>query len=442
MNLTPDQFARALALIRATDEEERRIHQLGDLITATEIVAAAHREARERLTNFVLDPDRLADACRLATTGDPALRQTVLWRYHALLKEMIAPVSGPPRQIDFHALSPASRPYLLAAYCKLAVGGLYPHLDLIHSQPPHRLVYVTTSGAADANSWRSILPTANAWLGANYQLTAHTSTTVTLTRRPELPEEIPFNPAWLKPGHLLLGIDVDTQQPFHLALDRMSHLLIAGTPGTGKSVFLHAFLKSCLHSIDQFAHIHLACGQGIAFERYRDLHPKVTVANEAEHLHNLAEDLQAIMKERTARLIAEKRDKMGEYILVLIDEWGAFNTPEGSARAAKDAHATFLQNMMHVGKRGRKVGIRLALVVQEPVERDLATGIRSNLQSIVSFRLPIATHGQSLFGEITPPAVPADVRTLPIGRAIFHDGATSMRRLLQVPITPPPGGGR
>jgi len=437
--LTPEQFARALALIKATDDHERTIHRLGDLIAATQIAAEARQRARDEVTNFTLNPDRLADAIPLARRADRDLGQFAANRYHHLLQDLISPaLGGPPRRIDFHALAPAARPYLLAPFLGLVVAGVYPRLCFARSNPPHTLTYVVTSGAADPNLFRQHLGRISGWLGANYQLADHTATTVTLVKRPELPAEITMNDAWLKAGHLFLGLDVATQQPFHLPLAGMTHLLVAGTPGTGKSVFLHAFLKSCLHSIGQFEHIYAVCGQGVAFERYRGLHPKLTVDNEPEHLFALAEKLQTTMKERTARLVAERRDKMAEYILLLVDEWGAFNNPESTGKAAKEAHAAFIQNLMHLAKRGRKVGIRIALVIQEPVDRDISPGIRSALQSVVSFRLPLAVHAQALFGEITPPAVPADPRTLPIGRCIFHDGTRSTRTLLHVPLVAPP----
>lgn len=439
---TPRQFARALALIRATEEHERIIPNLGRLINAAQIAADANYRARDAMTDVARDPNRLADAIPLFRRADADIQNQIRGRYRMLLQDMIRPVlGGPPRTVDFHALIPAARPYLLAPYLSWTVNGTYPQLDFAHSDPARGLLtYVVSSGVADPALLMAHLPALSAWLGANYQVTASTSTTITLTRRPELPREIPFNSAWLKPGQLMLGIDVATQLPFYVPFDAMTHTLIAGTPGMGKSVFIHALMRSILHSIDKFDRIYAICGQGVAFERYRDLHPKLTVNNDPEHLHQLAADLQSIMADRTKRLVAEKRDKMGDYILVLIDEWGAFNSPESSDKKIKEAHAAFMRNMMHLGKRGRKVGIRLILVIQEPVERDLDPGIRSTLASIVAFRLPLAAHGINLFGEITVPSVPADPRTLPIGRCIYHDGARSTRTLIQVPVVAPPGG--
>lgn len=441
---TPDQLRKALALIKATAAHDRRITLLGDLIKAAKAVAAAKTRARAEAVNFYGNPDLLANLMNLAQSPDAQLRQSAQWAYHNLLSDMIKPpMGGPPLRVDFDALAPAARPALLGPFLAFTVGGIYPRLCPKRSSlEAGSLTYVVTSGAANADHLTPHLPAISAWLGGDWHLEATTSTTFTLIRRPALPPNIPLNPAWLKTGHLMLGIDAATHQPFQLPLERMTHMLIAGTPGMGKSVFLHTFLRSCFHSLDRFAHIHLACGQGVAFERYRGCHPKVTVTNEPDDLHNLAADLQTTMKERTARLVAEQRDKMGDYILVLVDEWGAFNQPETTDKAGKEAHARFLQNIMHLGKRGRKVGIRLVLVVQEPVERDLAPGVRAALASVISFRLPLTVHATALFGEITPPAVPADPRTLPIGRAIYHDGQTSTRTLLHIPFTPPPGGRR
>jgi hypothetical protein len=443
-NPTQAQLDRAAWLIKATDAEERAIHNLGHLISAAEIDAQTNAQARADAVNFAMIPNNLATAIPRYRRSDVGTKRQILYAYERLLAEMQESF-GPgtrPRKVDHNALVPEARPYLLGDFVKLDVAGVLPRLCFDRSDlAAGVLTYIVAGGFAAPDQWKAVLPQISAYLGANYRLTASSATTITLTRSPELPQQIPLNPAWLKKGQLLLGIDVETtQQPVYLPLDNMTHTLIAGTPGMGKSVFLHLLLKSCLHSIDQFDHIYAICGQGVAFERYRGLHPKLTVNNEPEDFYALAEGLQTTMRERTARLVTEKRDKMADYILVLVDEWGAFNNPEGTDKAAKEAHAAFIKNITNIGKRGRKNGLRLMYVVQEPTDRDLATGVRSSLSSILSFRLPLAAHGQSLFGEITPPAVPADVRTLPVGRAIFHNGITGTRTLIQIPVTALPGG--
>lgn len=444
MTLTRAQIDAAATLIKATTAEATAIDRLGALIRAAEITADTHARARADAVNFVSFPDNLAHAIPRYRRTDTTTRQHIKAAYERLLLEIQeSPAPGiKPRKIDHNALAAAARPYLLGDFVKgLDVAGVLPRLCLDTSDlGAGVLTYIVPGGFASPDPWKRALPQIAAYLGATYRLTGTTATTITLMRSPTLPNEIPLNRAWLTPGHILLGIDVDTHRPAQLAVADMTHTLIAGTPGMGKSVFLNLFLTSCLHSIGEFEHIYAICGQGIAFEKYRGLHPKLTVNNEPEHFYDLAERLQTTMRERTARLIAEKRDKMGEYILVLVDEWGAFNNPESTERHDKDAHAAFIKNLRHLGMRGRKTGIRLVLVVQEPSERDLSPGIRAALSSILSFRLPLATHGQNLFGEITPPAVPADVRTLPRGRAIFHNGITGTRTYLHIPVTPPPGG--
>ena len=358
-------------------------------------IGAASDAFRDRI-NISKHPERLAGLAELAQRNGPNHRRWITDTYESFLVDMYDPPTPlepgfpkpRPRQVDFAALPVAARSYLLGPYAGIHPGNRYARLCLERSQPARgTLVIIQTGGPIDVDLWKSKLPAISAWLGDRWTVTAHDSTSITLTRAPELPKAIPMNNAWLQKGQILLGIDVDTQRPVHLPLDNMTHTLIAGTPGMGKSVFLHLLLKSCLHSIDQFEHIYAICGQGIAFEKYRDLHPKLTVNNEPEHFYELAERLQHTMRERTARLIAEKRDKMGEYILVLVDEYGSFNNPEGTDKAAKEAHATFLKFITNVGKRGRKNGLRLMFVVQEPVDRDLATGVRSSLSSILSFRL-------------------------------------------------------
>lgn len=438
--MTSSTYAKARALVATNDAKRRQIENLKALVEAARVMDYATQTQRIDATLFRLRPERLAGAVALYRRTDSATRTEMLKRYHELLSEMLeSPFPGiKPHKVDFAALPLEARPYLLAPFLDLVVG-TYPRLDFDQSNPPHTLTYTHTGGPADVAMWKPLMPKVSAWLGATYHIAASTATTITLVCRPDLPREIPMNPAWLVPGHLFLGIDVATHRPYHVPLADMTHTLLTGTTGSGKSVFLHTLLASCLTSANQFAHIHAVCGQGgVAFDRYRGLHPKLTTWSEPADLYRLAAELVAVMKERNARLVASRQDKMADYILLLIDEFGAFNQPEGTDKPSKEAHGAFQQNMIHLGKRGRKVGIRICVTVQEPVERDLATGIRSVLPSVVCFRLPLAAHASAVFGELSH--LPADPRTLPTGRALYQNGNTGQLALVQVPLIQPPRG--
>lgn len=64
------------------------------------------------------------------------------------------------------------------------------------------LTYVFPGGPADANAWRQRLPDISAWLGQTWTMGSATANTLTLIRRPPLPETLPFLRSNLKPGAL------------------------------------------------------------------------------------------------------------------------------------------------------------------------------------------------------------------------------------------------
>lgn len=436
---TPATFAEAKRLVASIAAKSQRIANLHALIDAAKTNQAAQHYTRAERLDFYSHPERLAGAVEFYRRTDPETRRLLPMRYHMLLADMLeAPLPGmKPRKVDYDALPPAARPYLLAPYLQLDIGTAYPRLCLDRSEPTKgRVTYISAGGAIDVTAWQQSLSKIDAWLGGSWAVDAHTATTITLIRRTPLPDVIPFNPAWLKDQHLFLGIDIATHSPFYVPLKDMTHTLVCGTTGMGKSNGLHVLVRSLLHNIRHFEHVHLVCGKGgVAFRRYTGIHPKVSTWSEPDDLWKLTADLVATMKARNARMAAEGRDNtFTGYIALVIDEFGAFNScddPDKKSEAYK-AHQTFLANMMHLGKRGRSAGIRLILTVQEPTDRDILSGIRNVLPSTLAFRLPMVQHATAVFGELG--GLPVDVRRLRRGIAIIRTPNDIHNIVINIPI--------
>ncbi|MCB1428739.1 MAG: hypothetical protein KDJ66_06385, partial [Nitratireductor sp.] len=283
---TPSQFQQALALIRATQDHARQIRVLESLIQAQTSLINARRRQQLSEINFCDNPDRLAHLIARIRHADPSFLGIAESSYHHLLLEMRERFdAGKPLRVDFHTLHPDARPYLLAPFLDLVIGGRFPRLCLTTSDPDRgRLSYIAAHGALDRNHLHQRLPDINAWLGGSWRIASTDATSFVLERMKPLPATLHFDPAWLRKGALLLGINTETREPAFQPFDHMTHLLIAGTPGMGKSSFLHLLMHSCLNSAEQFDRIIAVCGQGIAFESYRGLHPKLHIASEPEEL--------------------------------------------------------------------------------------------------------------------------------------------------------------
>lgn len=436
---TPDQFARAATLIRATDAEERAIHVLGDLIEIAKMQADQRAIARDRLTNFAFDPSSLAGAIPLYRRTDPETCRTIQLRYHQLLAE-IAEAYGPgtkPRKIDFHGLNPPeARAYLLAPYLDLMVGGAFPRLDLDRSDPARgHLVYTHTGGPADPAQWRPHLARISAWLGANFQIGDHTATTVTLIRRPQLPAVIPMDRRWIAPGKLFLGIDIETQRPAHLPLTAMpSGTLVVGRAGSGKSNATHVLMQSVLASLHLYQAVFLIDGkQGHTFRRYRTTAPeKIRVLTEEADAWRLMRQLAPVIEARNATL-AEKglETAPNSFIGVFIEEMSAYTAkPATDDKAEIKAHGQFLNDLAALARRGRSAGLKMIITAQDPTDDQVPTRVRSNCQMVLAFRTPIDSHATMLMGELD---AENDPRSLPQGHArIRHD--SGLFQTVQFPL--------
>jgi hypothetical protein len=374
------------------------------------------------------------------------MRAAILSNYRSLLRDL---ATCPPQLmplIDFHALSPPARPYLLCAYLKLLVGGSYPELDLQQSKPDAgKLVYTHTAGPAHRDLWRPHLAAISSWLSGNWQLSETTATTVTLLRRPELPKIIPMGINYLKPGSLFCGIDVATQKPTYIPFaDLTVGTFVVGSAGTGKSNALHILLLSLFANLDIFTEVWLIDGKdGVAFNRYKNKNPKVRVLWEEPDLWQLTTQLVQTMRERNAAQRAAGIDKAEkDFIAVVIDEMSTY-TAKPSLDNKSDAnktHARFLEELAMLARRGRSTGLRLFITAQEPTDNQVPTTVRANCQTTLAFALPVDAHAITTFGQLE--GLPADPRKLTRGRALLKQTMTGDLHHVQFPFTAPPRGAR
>ncbi|MEQ1694375.1 MAG: FtsK/SpoIIIE domain-containing protein [Hyphomicrobiaceae bacterium] len=403
----------------------------------------------ERL-DFKLYIDKLAGLAEFFQRQHPQNHSRVQIAYRFLLMVMHAPPPLPggynqPRRVDFAALHPAARPYLLGAYLNIHQADRLPEVDLTLSRPTEgRIVIVQHGGPVDVILWRSKLPDINAWLNAGdtsktWAITGHTATSLTLTAQPKLPAAIPYARTMLKRDALYAGIDTTTRTPHHIPFAAMtSGTLVAGVAGSGKSNAIHILMRSLLANHGNFQHIYAIDGKdGVAFNRYRDLTPKLTVLWEEGDFWKLTPHLLDIMRTRNAQQRHAGRDNAtDDYIAVIVDEMATYTAkPSLNAKSeANKAHAQFLDELIALVRRGRSTGFRFFFSVQEPNESQIPSALRANCQTVISFRLGLSQHATDMFGQLD--SLPTDPRKLTRGQALIRDGQTGTLNHVQFPVIP------
>lgn len=443
---TPQQLATARQLV-----SERLVLRRQTLARAAALDAKKDHNAavshlqNERL-NFRFNPERFGGLAELARRNSPETARWIERRYAIFLEMMIDPLipGGRPYKIDFHDLPHPARPYLLGPFLGLVVGGRYPHLCLQSSHPAQgTLTYVCTSGPADPTQWVPLLPKVNAWLGGSWTISSTTASTITLVHRPPLPTVIPFDQRFLQAGQLFLGIDTAHHRPAYLPFaDMTSGTFVVGVSGSGKSQAVHLLLRSIFANLDQFTAVFLCDGKdGVAFQRYANLHPKIKVLWEERDLWRLTTKLVETMGHRNAQQRDAGVDNTHrDFIALVIDEMATYTTKPSADTKHPDnkLHTQFIDDLARLARRGRSTGLRMIITAQEPVAEQIPTTVRNNCQTIIAFKLTIDAHATALFGQLD--RLPADPRELPRGRALIKHGLTSVLQALQLPLITSGGG--
>lgn len=189
-----------------------------------------------------------------------------------------------------------------------------------------------------------------------------------------------------------IGEDV-SGKPIVMDIGEMPHILVAGSTGTGKSVFVHSIISSILfRATPQEAKFILIDPKlGVEFGDYADiphlLAPVVTDMDQTPSVFKwTVEEMERRYKlfdKARARNIDDYNEKSGiqvmPYIVMIVDEF---------ADLMKRTNPTDLErDVIRIAVKGRASGIHLVLATQRP-SADAITGlIRANITCRAAFRV-------------------------------------------------------
>jgi len=191
------------------------------------------------------------------------------------------------------------------------------------------------------------------------------------------------------------------------SLDKAPHMLVGGTTGSGKTVFLYSILTCLLKTFDP-GELRLAI-----------VDPKLTNFMFCNHLPNLehnqviteSEDAAALFEWITEEEIPRRTKVLGESgsidiedhnersddpllpLVVIIDEYADLIDGLG------DDSDEFETNVRRIAQKARSVGIHLIISTQRPSANIIDTDLRANLDMRVAFRLPSASDSQVILDE-------------------------------------------
>ncbi len=192
---------------------------------------------------------------------------------------------------------------------------------------------------------------------------------------------------------LVLGKDVSGIS-YYADLSRMPHLLVAGSTGTGKTIFLNSLILSLLYqNSPDMLRLILVDPKRVEFSAYKDLpHLLTQVIFDPQRAINALRWLICEMEKRfdilsqngsrniydyNQRIIREKRKPL-PYIVLIIDELADLMAAKGREMEA---------GIVRLAQMARAVGIHLVLATQRPSVEVITGLIKANITSRVTFQV-------------------------------------------------------
>ncbi len=193
------------------------------------------------------------------------------------------------------------------------------------------------------------------------------------------------------------------------SLPKMVHLLVAGSTGSGKSVFLHSLIMSLMykHSPEELRFI-MVDPKRVEFSRYNKMPhmmlPEIVsdcskavsalgwAVKEMERRYQLLMDneCQKLEQFNECPAVKEGREKKLPYLVIVIDELA-----ELMGIAKKDVEG----KIQRITQLGRAAGIHMVVATQRP-STDVVTGtIKNNLPTRVAFSLSSAIDSMTVINQ-------------------------------------------
>lgn len=218
-----------------------------------------------------------------------------------------------------------------------------------------------------------------------------------------------------------------------LDLAKAPHLLVAGTTGSGKSVFMNSIIKTLItQNTPEFMNLILIDPKGTEFNDFEGSGHLITeIVTEIDQIKETLEFAVEEMNRRNKLFKELKVKDISEYnkvsympkIVIVVDELAdlmtnketfekevlskvknkqtkLFNLQSTESKIVKQRYSDFIENsLVRLAQKARSVGIHLILATQRP-SVDIITGIlKANLPSRVAFMTTTAVDSQTILGQ-------------------------------------------
>lgn len=257
---------------------------------------------------------------------------------------------------------------------------------------------------------------------------------VRIRTMPVLPKTIAFTPSPIA-VEIIFGTDLLTGEVVALDVRKLPHLLIMGTSGFGKSMFLHQLITQLVctppDAVDRVILVDLK--GGVEFKVYEQVDGRVTAVWRFDDVVTAVGDLVTLMEKRQDEMLEQrKRTYSGGKVFFIVDEFAQIQLYPVEGKEGRQTHERLLANLNRLSMLGRAAGIVICAAIQKATTDVMDSSFRTNLQGQVCFRVPNRLAAASMFGSIDE--LKFDPVALARGQFIFYDPTIGETRYLQAHV--------
>ena len=207
---------------------------------------------------------------------------------------------------------------------------------------------------------------------------------------------------------------------FYENLLAQTHLLIAGTTGSGKSVVINGMLATALNGSPADVQFILLDPKKVELVDYRDLPHTIAYATEPYEMMMALRMAVKIIEARFTEMQNRRIKKYdGSAIYVVIDELADLMT------TMKKQASPYLQRIAQIGRAAK---VHLVAATQCPLASVIDTSIKCNIDARVALRTRCAQDSRNIIGE-------AGCEKLPrYGKAIYLNPDETDLEVVNVPM--------